>query len=387
MKNKKSKSIIFAFSIVVLLVLGSVGSPGISSEKSDNYKETQANNVRLTGTALRIKTTASLTTFSKNNRLCSMGSNSFNESDNIVVSNATGNESYPSMVIRDLNAMLAYEYEEENETRVYLRSSGNYGKSWKSQVQLVVNLENGPSDIETNSPVFSIVSNSKKAYGTLTSSFRNSGVWALITINDIGNPGNNEVKTWNLFDLPDEVDPDVTYDFWDLANPDIISYDDSVTPWVFALIGSTNYTNYTSGEGPCTNSPMLSFINPLDPDHLEYLFWFPTIQNCRNISISNEFGSFTIYGVCEMQNISNSRTDLLFFKGSPESWAEGADLGVDREHSIKSHIQDHTKLYRGTEATRNYPAYLHRRLRSRDRWRGPTTNRHASPRHPSPPSG
>lgn len=328
MKRNRNKSIIFAFSIVALLVLGSIGSFGITkdviSKTNNNHINKISKNIETVSIKNVITSQVTSTIHTKNSKIYNLDSLNFNFSDNILVTGEEGNESYPSMVLSGTNAFLAYEYEDGNEKRIRLRNSMNYGQTWSNAIQLVVKLDDDHPNIEVNSPSFNIVPGTRKTYGTFTSPLKNSAVFGLITINDIRNLDNVNIGTWEWTGFEDEVDPSITYDFWDFKNPDTIVYDNPTTPWIIGLLGSTNYTDSTTGEGPCDNSPMFCFKDLEDPEHYVSLTWFPEIQNCSNLSIANNYGSSIIYGICEIQNGTNS--ELLFFEGNPHDWYYGENL-------------------------------------------------------------
>ncbi len=232
--------------------------------------------------------------------------------DNIIVANFQGNETYPSMVSRGYDALVAYEYKEN--TRIYLRNTQTYGQQWSDAFQLEVYYSQSQPDIEVVSPDVCFSPSNNKVYGTYVSPKNNYAVNGFFIKPDIsGDLTDTVTYTVDWSDIPGYPE----YSFWDFQNPTIVSFDNFSTPWVISLIGSTNFTNPYSGEGPCQNSPMFTFYDLYDPDYVS-LIWYPEIQNCSNISTTNEFGNSKIFGACEIQ--INNQSDLLFFKGNPYTW-------------------------------------------------------------------
>ena len=108
------------------------------------------------------------------------------------------------------------------------------------------------------------------------------------------------------------------YSFYGFSDTNMIRYHNTTTPWVLGLIGSTNYTDPVSGEGPCTDTPMFTYRDLENPETDVSLAWFPDIEYCDNLSMVNQYGLDMIYGVSEINNGSNQ--DLLFFRGNPSLW-------------------------------------------------------------------
>jgi len=316
MKYLKPRSII-VISVVALLVLGSVGSFGISNVKDEAYQKNRS----------IVKNSAvCFNSFESNIELNSYKLNSLGTignylDDNVVVTNTTGNEYYPSMVMNGYAGMVAYEYDDGNGSKIYLRNSNDYGQNWSNETQVIAKLNQNPID-EINSPSLCIKPLSNKAFGAFKSPLNNSAVFGYLDIFDITiNDYRSFTFDWTGFDDP-EGDPSIKYDFWDFDTPKIISYKNNTTPWIIALTGSTNYTY--QGVGPCTDSPMFCFQDLIQPDRFVTLTWYSEFEHCSNISISNDYGNNIVYGICEINN--GSKQDLLFFKGNPYSWYYGKDL-------------------------------------------------------------
>lgn len=305
MKYSKLRNVI-AFSVITLLFLGSVGSFGISNKENETYSKT---NLKVKNPIICVNVLDE----SNNEKLKTSGYIGYNPYDNVVVTSAAENESYPSMVFEGYTGVVAYEYEAESETRIYLRNSLDYGQNWLEPKQVKAKI--GDTPIEINSPSLSIIPFSNNAYGMYTSPFKNSAVFGFVEIIDIENLNSINTYSFEWTGFQDPVDPDITYAFWDFDSPKIVSYKNTTTPWVIALIGSTNYTD-EDGSGPCTDSIMLSFNDLQYPDEFVTLTWYPEIQYCSHLSISRIYGDLNISGVCEINN--GSKQDLLFFRGNPK---------------------------------------------------------------------
>jgi hypothetical protein len=311
MKYLKPRFIIVS-SFVALLVLGSVGSFGISNSKDDII---ESNRLILNKSAVCIN---SVSSDMETNTLGTLGNVSY---DNIIVTNTSGDETYPSIVMNGYSGLAAYEYNDGNGSQIFLRNTKDYGQNWSSEKQVIAKLNQIPiKDID--SPSLCIKPLSNTAYGMYKSPRNNSGVFGYIEIDDISDLNNFYTSTFAWVGFEDQEDPSITYDFWDFDSPKIISYDDTKTPWVIALIGSTNYS--IEGVGPCTDAPMFCFNDLVQPERFVTLTWYSEIEHCSNITITNDYGDKMVYGICEIKN--GSKQDLLFFKGHPQSWYNGNDL-------------------------------------------------------------
>jgi len=304
MKDKKSKSIIFAFSMTALLILGSIGSFGISTKTVDKDDTVQKTNSNLKGTVARIKITSmSVTTstiISKSNKFPILDESDFNISENILVAGEDGNESYPSMVVSGHKAFVAYEYEDDSDPYIFLRKSNDFGQNWPEERELEVKLDG--TKISVNSPTLCINPNNKDAYGAFFSKYNTSGIHGIFDIPDISSFGNIDVKIWDWS----------VYDFWNFSNPDIVYHYKENATWIAAFTGSTTYVDPDTGEGPCNNSLMLSCLVDEDPDFM-VITWSPEIENCSNVSMDMDDTSEILYGIFEIKNTTNQ--DLLFFSG------------------------------------------------------------------------
>ena len=331
MKYLKPRFII-VISVVALLVLGSVGSFGISNAKDETNK---SNRLIVKNSAVSVNSIISDLENNKINTLGTIGNVSY---DNIVVTNTSGDESYPSIVMNGYSGLAAYEYNDGNESKIFLRNTNDYGQNWSSEKQVIAKLNQIPiKDID--SPSLSIKPLTNKAYGMYKSPRNNSGVFGYFEIEDISNLNNFYTSTFAWVGFEDQEDPRITYDFWDFDSPKIISYKDTTTPWVIAIIGSTNYS--FQGVGPCTDAPMFCFNDLVYPQQYVTLTWYSEIEHCSNISITNDYGDKMVYGICEIKN--GSKQDLLFFKGHPQSWYNGNDL-INQTISTSSSLT-HPNIY------------------------------------------
>jgi hypothetical protein len=306
MKKSNLKTII-TISIIAFLIMGSVGSLGFNNNQ--DIKKVQ------TRTMVRNSAFCINSLDTESSKITTIEKSGYNSYDNYIVTNNIGNESYPSMIRQGYNCLAAYEYDEGDDTSVYLRYSRTYGQTWSGPIRL--NAELDDTLIEINSPHLSIIPLSDRAYGVYTSPIKNSAVFGYVEIPNILdlNVANTYTIPWTGFPDPDG-EQGVTYAFWDFKTPEIISYKNTTTPWIIALIGSTNYSQ--QGVGPCKNSPMFCFPDLQNPDEWVALTWYSDIENCRNIDLSRNYGDSLIYGICEIKNGSNQ--DLLFFKGNPVLW-------------------------------------------------------------------
>ena len=240
-----------------------------------------------------------ISTTSKSNDIQTLSVSSLSGSDNIVISNMLGNESRPSTIVSRYNVLVAYEYQDGNDTYVCLKKSSDRGNTWSNEPYLFEDT----SDYNTSSPSLCVEPNKKHAYGVFISDENNSGVIYEMDISDMGQYGSGWIA--NYFDFSNRG-------FYNFSTTSIAYYDDGTNPnvpYIAALIGSTNITN-----GTCQNSPMF-FYRDNDNPNSHYIAWDPNINNCSNISIDIDQSSNIVYGVCEIKNGSNN--DLFFFNDDP----------------------------------------------------------------------
>ena len=287
MDKNKNKKISLIFSIVILLILSSFVSLGTSTEVVENISQK-------TNEMLRLKTYKS--TFSSLNTEDDItppsGSRSSDRYENIIVTDFSGNESYPSMVVRGFNTLIAYEHINNG---IYFRNSNQYGESWSAPVKL-----------STTLPVFSpslcIRPNKKQAYGVFTSSNNNFGINGVFEISDISDSiGDITPMSWKWSD----------HGFFNFSNPDIVYHYKTDVPWITCSIGSTTYE-----DGPCNESLMFTYPDEDDPDSA-WISWNATYEHCSNLSLATSDDYKKIYGISEIKNGTNQ--DLLFFYGIHKS--------------------------------------------------------------------
>ncbi len=336
MQFNKSLKRIVVVSVVVLLLISSFCSIGISIKSTSTIKKSNSSN----GCLLKIRTPSPFFGIKRPALSSLSNNNNSNISENVVISNDPGNESYPSIVMSGLNGLIVYEHEDLS--RIFLRQTldweKDYGKNWSTALKLKVYYSSSEPDIEAVSPDLCFSPQYNEAYGTYISPKNNYAINGYFVTPDIdGDLTETETYTVDWSDIPGYPE----YGFWGFQNPDIVSFDNSSTPWVITLIGSTNFTDPDTQEGPCNDSLMFSFLDFENPNYIS-IVWFPRIQNCRNVSITSEFGSSYIYGACEQLN--GKYTDILFFKGNPDEWVN-KDLFVNKTFSIPFGNLIHPHIY------------------------------------------
>ena len=294
---KYTKSLATTVFIITILIISSLGSIGIyTTTTNDNYGSKNSISI--------IKTPAQTVT-DKSYGLLFMDNGSFNNTDNIVITNTTDDESYPSIVISGYNALVAYEDKYENSTHVYLRNSVNYGQNWSSSYVSF------SSQFNTFSPSLCIKPFSKTAYCAAISDYNNSAVIYDVEIPNIDKI--NELKAYTL-DWSE-------YGFYNFSKPDIVYYSDSSfpdVPFMTVVIGSTTFSG-----GPCKNTPMFFYRTPNDPGS-STIAWDSGIQNCSNLSTSYDYVKKIFYGACEIKNGIN--TNIFVFYDNPLTWSQNSSL-------------------------------------------------------------
>lgn len=322
MQERKAIKLIVVFSMVIILILSSLGTIGISVETKDfdrNIEEKSSSS-----SVIRIKAHSKSVSGSiipiNRGKIQNLGSSNYDNLDNIVVANTSGNESYPSMVLSGYNALVAYEYEDDSDSYIYLRKSNDYGQSWSGPTKLVVKLDT--SEISVNSPSLCIEPYEPYkgyAYGAFLSKYNTSAIHGIVDISDIsGNLENiiddEDIKIWDWTYIKDNAGN--SGNFWGFKNIEIEYHDYSNAPWITAFIGSTNYKNET-GVGPCDNALMYCFLDYREPEGLSlWIQWEPDLENCSNVSLDMDDDFEQLYGVCEMMNGSDN--DLLYFTATYE---------------------------------------------------------------------
>jgi len=285
MNQNKSKNKILIYSIIIFLILSSFVSLGTSTELMDNTPQ-------ITNEILTVKTIKS--TFSAVNTSGGytqpLSGPSSSNSGNIVVTDESGDETYPSMVVKGFNTLIAYESQDNS---IYFRNSGQYGENWSA-----------PKKLQTTMPVYypslCIHPNKKQAYGAFFSSNVNFDIHGVFDITDISDPlGEIVPKTWDWSE----------YNFYNFSNPDIVYHFKANVPYIICSIGSTTYK-----DGPCNESLMFFFANQYQPNTGSILNWYPEYEYCSNVSIAMGKDSEKLYGVCEIKDGNDQ--DLLFFYGT-----------------------------------------------------------------------
>ena len=287
MNQNKSKKITLIFTIVILLLSSTFVSMGTSTEVVGNASQK-------TREMLRVKTITS--TFPSLNTEDDItppsGDRSPSRSGDIIVADASGNESYPSMVVHGYNTLIAYGHETHG---IYLRNTNQYGENWSAPVKLSTTLP-------VYSPSLCIRPSKKQAFGVFISSDDNFGINGVFEISDITDPiGEIVPKAWEWSD----------HGFYNFSNPEIVYHYKTDVPWITCSIGSTTYE-----DGPCNESLMFTYQDEDNPNSA-WISWDDSYEYCSNVSITTSDDFKKVYGVCEINNGANQ--DLLFFSATHKS--------------------------------------------------------------------
>jgi PKD repeat protein len=314
--------------IISFVLISSFASIGVSL-KSKNIIKTETNE----GFKIKIETPKPYLGV-KNPASIQTNNNDFNNSENIVISNNTDNESNPSVIFSGISGLISYL--NEDKTRIFLRNTQDYGKNWSNEVQIEVFYSQTEPDIEAVSPDLAFSPGTKKAYGTYVCPKGDFGVNGFFITPDIDGDLRNTV-TYTV----DWTFPGYDFSFWGFKNPEIVAFNNATTPWVITMIGSTDYIDEDTGLGACNNSTMFMYYD-LEKPELITLVWFPDFENCSNLTLVNEFGSDFIYGACEIKN--DKYTDIMFFKGNPAIWYDENANFDHRNFSIPFGNLKHPKI-------------------------------------------
>ena len=315
--NKKVITVIFI--IVSLFVVSSLNSVAISNQNAIE------NEVNLKSNSMVLRTRPIIQTIS----LKSQTSNTLSvnaEPDNNAITDEVEDEYRPVLAANLDKIMAAYESDNGTKKDIYFRNSNSYGRSWSDPLK--IELEDDYeflNDYDFIYPSMGGKPNTNKAYTSFVSTYKNSATYGYSHITNIGDLPSQ--MTFSILDWANvtynETNDEFT-SFWGFKDSQIIHYDDSTTPWIMTMIGSTNFSDETTGEGPCDDAPMFSFVDLENPGSYVSIAWFPEIEYCSNISIANYYGNDTVFGICEINNGSNQ--DLLFFKGTPNDFYYGEYL-------------------------------------------------------------
>ncbi len=343
LKNAKGKILII--SIVSLLLLNSLVTVGFSNETKDTKekisglnisKKVSINNLRVSAKSL----TKSAIISNKDN-LNTQTDTLYIDPENIVITNETDNESYPSIIRSGLKLLTAYEKESENKTHIYLRNSDDYGRTWSSSKRIEVDLDSY-NDIETKSPSFSLKPNTNEAYGAFISPHNNSGVYGYIEISNIGNINsgiNAGGVDWSYWINQSSGE---TFSWYDFSNPDIVCLNNLEIDWVLGFIGSTNYSE--NNVTPVDNSLMFGWRDSIKPNDY-WIQWDPEVSNCSNLVMDIDYNTNTIYGVCQIKN--GTSQDILFIKAK-----------YDLDNDLNPYINTTYHQFSGPENLTNPQIYV-----------------------------
>jgi len=173
MIGNKSKRTILIFTIISLLILGSISSIGISIDATAD-KKIETTSIKLGNSLCKIRILSNnhVSSSSQSDKIssCSIISLDATESENIVVTNTIDNEYYPSMVSYGHYTLVAYENEDDDGTNVYLRTSDNYGETWSNKLAIIDSIYN------LSSPSLCVKSGKKHAFCTFVSDFNRTGL-------------------------------------------------------------------------------------------------------------------------------------------------------------------------------------------------------------------
>lgn len=305
MKDLKIKNMILAFSIVLLLILSSIGSFGTSTEIEEKDIKLKINT---TSSFSKVKINSNIKTVKPSvlsmnlEEVRNLAGSPFGIYDNFPIADTSNDESYPSMISRGLNYLIAYESQEDIDPDIYFRKSNDYGENWSAPTQLVFRYEG--DDRSINSPTLCIDPISGTAYGSFLTNYKNSGIHCIFEIPDItGDLRNIPVEYWDLSEI-------AGYSFWDFKNIEIEyhkPYQDS--QWITSFIGTTNYSD-ESGVGPSKDTIMHMYQNHSNSDEW-WIMWNPFIENCNNLSTNMNDNFDKIHAICEIKN--GTDMDLLYF--------------------------------------------------------------------------
>ncbi|MGF3553727.1 MAG: hypothetical protein ACQXXF_00405, partial [Thermoplasmatota archaeon] len=297
MMIKYTKTLAVSLFIVLLIILSSIGSIGNSINEIESKEEYNRGSVSI------IKT--NVQNISSEIYTASIFDDGFNNTENIVVTNTTDDESYPSVVFFGYNGLVAYENKHENKISVYLRNSINYGQSWSNEFTSISTVYN------SFSPSLCLKPKSKTAYCTAVSDHNKSAV-----LFDIEIPSIDKINVLYAYFV--DWSP---FGFYNFSKPDIVYYSDPSYPnvqFMTVVIGSTTYSG-----GPCKNTPMFFYRTPDNPSS-STIAWDAAVENCSNVSASFDSAKKIIYGACEIKN--NTKTNILFFYDNPITWSENSSL-------------------------------------------------------------
>ena len=225
MKYNKSLKTFVVFIVVAVLLISSFVSIGVSSKTSKIDIKTRIGS----GSKVRIKNPEPHLDI-KSSIISSNIFNDFNTSENIVISDDPVNESYPSMITSGLTGLALYH--NEDDMRIYLRNSRDFGKTWSQGEKIEVYYSSTEPDIDVFSPDISLSPGNNIAYGAYISPKNNQAVHGYFKTENIGgNPPSTSTFTldWSQFT------------FYNFTNSEIVTYQNSTTPWVITFIGSTKY--------------------------------------------------------------------------------------------------------------------------------------------------
>jgi len=339
MKDIKIKNMILAFSLVLLLILSSIGSFGTSTEiveKDIKFKINTTSKFSKVKINSNIKTVNASVSSKNCEEVKTLAGSNPGIFDNFLIAGTSNNESYPSVVSRGLNYLIAYEVLDGNDPDIYFRKSNDYGENWSEPTQLVFRYEG--NDRSINSPTLCIDTITGSAYGSFLTNYKNSGIHCIFEIPDItGDLSNIPIDFWDLSKING-------YSFWDFKNIEI-EYHKPYTSakWITSFIGTTNYSD-EFGVGPSKDTIMYMYQNHSDSDEW-WIMWNPFIENCSNLSTNMNDNNEKIHAICEINNGTNM--DLLYFTVDYEVDPKSQDpyLIISYQNFTGSENYTHPQIY------------------------------------------
>ncbi len=302
MINKNNTKIFFLISLLTLLIISS--SFSLATIESINKEKIKQN--------LNI---LKITKVNKNvlvNSMASLSEKSLQITNDYeqIISDEIYPEYNPSIAVSGNRAIIFYETLEEDKTKIYYKRSSDNFQYWSEPIYVDATF----NDITYNTilPSFTKITTINEYFGTFLTSDNSSYIFEL---------SGYHLQNLALWDYTNITSNGVFIgDFYDFKTPDLISYPDSIIPWVMGVIGKGEFIEEYD-ELNCNDSPMFFYKDVDNPSSSRTIVFFPEVSNCSNMSIclgENNVDEPMIYGVCEITN--NTRKDLLFFHGTPDIW-------------------------------------------------------------------
>jgi hypothetical protein len=341
MKIIKKINIIPIFTLVLLLIIGSFGSSGLYNESIYTYYDME-NNDPNSGSSTVIRSSSRIicpsTIESEQVVTHNTAISSFDDTNNVAIADTLASESYPSMILKGMDGLVAYEYQSGEKPFIYLRNTQDFGQSWPNTYKLKVQI--GGVDTSLNSPSLSINPRNGYGYGAFSTEYNNSGVHGVFTVPGITDDLSGIVPVlWDWSNL--YVGGSYLGSWWGFKDITIKYHNYGNVPWITSFIGSTNYSD-ESGTGPCENAVMHGYLGPNNPNEM-WIQWEPAFGDCSNLSVAMDDDFKIIHGVSERLN--GSQVDLLYFTGTYEGPVSAPYLDFDYYNFTGYGNLYHPKIY------------------------------------------